>query len=283
MILPGTHADPYVIVNLRGCGRDVLAWPYDRVLKDRFVGSRLIDRYIRTDVNIFWLCNCPTAPLSLSDFIRASLAVSGEYDISDIFFPLVNIHKWRINDKSRLVNLSNEFDVVSIYAESERMTMTVIRMSSSESIFHRAARNSFILCHMTLYVSNAHVRVNSIERADMCEISLIFELGWQWWYKRGACTTRIVPCTGWQISPSRHPCPAPRCLSPCKYIRGWSSHWRRHFRGRAKRFNIIINYYCVIIGRLESKYFFNLNFLLYINIVYKKKIWLFIHDTCHKW
>jgi len=24
---PRTHADSYVIVNLRGCGRDVLAWP----------------------------------------------------------------------------------------------------------------------------------------------------------------------------------------------------------------------------------------------------------------
>lgn len=52
---PRTHAGPHVIVNLRGCGRDVLAWPHDRVLKDSFVGPWLIDRYIRTDVNISWV------------------------------------------------------------------------------------------------------------------------------------------------------------------------------------------------------------------------------------
>jgi len=139
-----------------------------------------------------------------------------QYIITHVLFPSLIHYKLIIN-----LIVAAKF----IYQFVKIMTMTVIRMSSSDERINLSSQsNSFILCHMTL--SNSYV--NDVERADMCEISLIFELGWQWWYKCSACTTRIVPCTGWQISPSRHPCSA--AVSPCKYIRGWSSHWRRWFR-----------------------------------------------------
>jgi len=99
-----------------------------------------------------------------------------------------------------------KFDTASVYKENDngRYSNVIFRTNLS------SRSNSFILCHVTL--SNAYV--NGVERADMCEISLIFKLGWQWWYKRGTCTTRIVPCTGWQISPSRHPCPVAVMILP---------------------------------------------------------------------
>lgn len=237
---PRTHADSYVIVNLRGCGRDVLPWPNDRVMRDCFVGSRLIDRYIRTDVNIFWI-HCPNALLWFYSsivssfrklFIRYARAAMAQSHI--LYIPHLIYYKLII----RLIFIPNANLILRWFMK--RMTMTVIRMSS----FNLSSRsNSFILCHATL----SNVYVNGVERADMCEISLIFELGWQWWYKRGTCTTRIVPCTGWQISPSRHPCPT--AVSPCKYIRGWSSHWRRCIR---EILMFITIYYCMIISDSEN-------------------------------
>lgn len=130
------------------------------------------------------------------------------------------------------IDLSNKFDATSIYTEYEnvndRYPNVIFRIDFS-------SRDVIVSYYVTWhFMCQTRTYVNGVERADMCEISLIFELGWQWWYKRGTCTTRIVPCTGWQISPSRHPCP-----SPYKYIRGWSSHWRKYFRARtrARRFN----------------------------------------------
>ena len=80
-------------------------------------------------------------------------------------------------------------------------------MSSLDAAIHRNG-HSFILCHAILSTVNREYRWMGTKRADMCEISLIFQLGWQWWYKRGACTTRIVSCTGWQISSRRRLSPS---------------------------------------------------------------------------
>lgn len=138
---------------------------------------------------------------------------------------------------------TGKFDTALIYEKNDNDRYPNVILWTNLS----SRSNSFILCHTTL----SNVYVNGVERADMCEISLIFELGWQWWYKRGTCTTRIVPCTGWQISPSRHPCPA---VSPCKYIRGWSSHWRRYF---CKILIIYYNFYDITVFQTPDIFWTN--------------------------
>lgn len=149
---------------------------------------------------------------------------------------------YKLNDTDERENLSDKFDTVSIYIENDNNRYAIclppsLSLPSHADLSLRVLWYSFILCHTTL----SNLYMNGVERADMCEISLIFVLGWQWWYKRGPCTTRIVPCTGWQISP-RSDTPVSRVAvsTPCKYIRGWSSHWRGY------RFRGIYLYICII-------------------------------------
>lgn len=162
-------------------------------------------------------CNCPTAslwfyPNVVSSFRRILRYVSCVYvsyaTIIKRSFSRLSIHR-------KLIINPDICKVISVcwtnlmlrQSDARGVTMTAIFECHPPRRSFIGQRNSFILCYTKL----SNVRVNSAERADMCEISLIFELGWQWWYKRGTCTTRIVPCTGWQISPSRHPVPL---LSP---------------------------------------------------------------------